>query len=213
MATALRQWKPRYTPEEYLTLERAAEFRSEYLAGEIVATAGASLQHNRITTNVNWSLSTQLADRPCDSFATDMRVRVDAPNVHYTYPDVVALCEEPLFNDEHEDGLVNPSVLVEVLSRSTQGYDREGKFALYRRIERLTDYVVIAQNEVRVEHHVKHNPFQWLLTEYTNLEDRLSLASIGCTLSLADIYHKVEFPSAQDGQAIVSHQEARRDRR
>jgi Uma2 family endonuclease len=115
-----------------------------------------------------------------------MRVKVSAAN-DYTYSDVVALCGEPRFEDRELDTLLNPTMLIEVLSPSTQRYDRGDKFALYRRIPSLTDFLLVAQNEIRVEHHAKQNDFQWLLTEYTHREAAISLPSLGCTLRLSDI--------------------------
>lgn len=186
--------QPRYTPEEYLTLEREASFRSEYLAGEITAMAGASLQHNRITSNIGALLNVQLTERPCDSFTSDMRVKVEAPQIYYTYPDAVALCGEPQFDDAHQDCLINPMLIVEVLSPSTQRYDQQEKFGYYRKIASLMDYVLVAQDRVCVEHYSRQGAFQWLLTEYNSLEDTITLSSIACKFLLADIYKKVEFP-------------------
>jgi Uma2 family endonuclease len=119
-----------------------------------------------------------------------MRVKVEA-RCDYTYPDVTAVCGEPRFEGGTLDTLVNPTLLVEVLSPSTQDYDRGGKFALYRTIDSLQDYVLIAQDQVRVEHYARQGPLQWLLTEYTNLGDTLTLPALGVTLGLSDIYRKV----------------------
>jgi Uma2 family endonuclease len=192
MAVHAQHLKSHPSPQEYLTLERSAAFKSEYLHGEIVAMAGASRQHNLLSGNVLTAFNVQFADRQCEAYASDMRVLVSATN-DFTYPDVVADCGAPEFIDTDLDTLTNPTVLVEVLSASTQNLDRQGKFALYGRIDSLQDYIVIAQAEVRVEHYVRQGAFQWLLTEYTHLDDRLSLPSIGCTLPLSDIYKKVEF--------------------
>jgi Uma2 family endonuclease len=192
MAVHAQQPTSHPTPQEYLSLERSAPFKSEFLHGQLVAMAGASRQHNLLSGNVLTAFNVQFADRECEAYASDMRVLVSATN-DFTYPDVVAVCGEPEFIDTDLDTLTNPTVLVEVLSPSTQNLDRQSKFALYRRIDSLQDHIVIAQAEVRVEHYVRQGAFQWLLTEYSHLEDSLTLPSIGCTLALADIYKKVEF--------------------
>lgn len=184
------------TPEEYLSLDRAAALKSEYLGGRLVAMAGASRRHNLITANVLTVINTQLAQRPCEVYASDMRVKVEASH-DYTYPNVVAVCEEPRFEDGALDILLNPAVVVEVLSSSTQDYDRGTKFALYRTIESLRDYVLISQDRVRVEHYARQGAFQWLLTEHAELGDTLSLPSMGVTLPLSEIYRKVRFGEAQ----------------
>ena len=186
------------TPEEYLSLERAAAFKSEYLGGQMVAMAGASRRHNLITLNVGGALNAQLAERACEVYANDMRVKVEASR-DYAYPDVVAVCEEPRFEGGALDTLLNPAVIVEVLSPSTQGHDRGTKFALYRTIETLRDYVLISQDRVRVEHYARQGAFQWLLTEYTDLGDALSLPSLGVTLYLSELYRQVRFPEADSG--------------
>ncbi len=185
-----------YTPEQYLTLERKAEYKSEYINGQIFAMAGASLEHNRITANFVRVLGNQFMGHPCGVFSSDMRVKVDATGL-YTYPDVVAVCGEIRFDDAHRDTMVNPTVIVEVLSPSTEAYDRGGKFAHYRRSDSLTDYVLVAQDQVRVEQYTRQNK-QWVLTEINELDDTLRLPSIGCEVVLRDIYDKVEFPTAAE---------------
>lgn len=186
--------QPRYTPEQYLALEREAERKSEYFNGEIFAIAGASQQHNLITTNVVRELSTQLRSQPCQTYSSDMRVKV-SENGLYTYPDVVVVCGEPRFEDGHRDTLLNPTVIIEVLSPSTEDYDRGRKFANYRRLESVTDYVLIAQDEIRVEHFVRQGE-QWVLSEVNDPNGIIPLTSIGGSLTLRDIYEKVEFPNA-----------------
>ena len=183
----------RYTPQEYLALERKAETKSEYYRGEIFAMSGASRIHNLISGNLFALIWNQLRGRACVVFNSDMRVKVDWSGL-YTYPDVSALCGEPEFDDEHVDTLLNPSVLVEVLSPSTEDYDRGGKFELYRQIPSLRDYLVVAQDRVFVEHHTRSDDGSWRLVDHRALEDELVLCSIGCSLKLRDIYDKVEFP-------------------
>ena len=189
MATAHR---PRYTPEEYLELERAAEYKSEYIDGEIYALAGASPAHTRIIWNIVGELSPQLKGRPCHGYMTEMKVRV-TPTKMYTYPDVVIVCGEEQFADDQHDVLINPTVIFEVLSPSTEAYDRGGKFAHYRRLDSLTDYVLVAQNQALVEHFMRQGD-QWMLSEISDLGAGVYLASVDCTLALAEIYDNVEFP-------------------
>lgn len=183
--------EPYYTPEEYLESERRAERKSEYYCGQIYAMAGASLEHNRITRNILFQFQLQMQGRPCESFTNDLRVRVE--EVHYTYPDVVALCGEPEMDPLDGDTLVNPMVIIEVLSPSTEDYDRGRKFVQYRKIETLTDYVVVAQGKPEVVHHSRQQDGRWLLADIRGLDGRLILPSIGCVLSLSDVYANVEF--------------------
>ncbi len=186
----------RYTPEHYLTLERQAKHRSEFINGYIFAMAGASRQHNLIAGNIFGELRNQLRGRPCEAYINDMRVKISATGL-YTYPDVAALCGEPLFEDLQGDSLLNPSVIVEVLSDSTEAYDRGEKFAHYRRLESLRDYILIAQDKVRVEHFVRQGS-NWVLSEASSLNSKISVASIDCEVVLQDIYERVQFPNTED---------------
>jgi len=186
------QPQQRYTPEEYLALERKAEYKSEYLAGEIFAMSGASRQHNLIAGNVFASLHAQFRNRPCEVYMGDMRVKV-SPTGLYTYPDVVALCGEPQFDDEQKDTLLNPTVIIEVLSPSTEAYDRGSKFGHYRKLTSLVEYLLISQDEPHVEHYVRQADNQWLLSETSSVQDAVQLPSVNCSLVLAEIYEKVEF--------------------
>ena len=180
------------TPEEYLRRERLAEFKSEYLNGEIFAMTGASRQHNRITINISSSLNIQLKGRPCETYAVDMRVKVRASGL-YTYPDVAVVCGDPQFEDEYVDTLLNPTLLVEVLSQSTERYDRIAKTSYYRTIDSLAEHLLVAQDEIRLEQYVKRPNGQWLLSEYRELEGVVELTSIGCELSLRDVYDRITF--------------------
>lgn len=184
--------KLRYTPGEYLALERAAPFRSEYHDGGIYAMSGASREHNHIAGNFYRSISSQLADRPCEAFVSDMRVRA-ADGGPYTYPDVVAVRGEPRFEDAEVDTLLNPSLIVEVLSPSTERYDRGAKFGQYRRIESLGEYLLASQDRVLVERYVRQGD-GWVLTEFDRLDDVVRLDAIGCEVALRDVYAKVRFP-------------------
>lgn len=178
------------TPEEYLALERKAEHKSEFFQGCLYAMAGACARHNLIVGNVVRELGNQFKARPCLAFPSDMRVKVSATGL-YTYPDASALCGDPAYEDEAQDTLLNPSLIIEVLSPSTGGYDRGLKFAHYRRVATVTDYVMIAQDEPRVEHYTRQPDGRWLLTEYREMQDVVELPSLGSRLPLAEIYDKV----------------------
>jgi Uma2 family endonuclease len=184
--------EPWYTPEEYLALERKAQYKSEYINGQIYAMSGASREHNLIAVNVVGEIRSQFRGRTCEAYTSDMRVQV-SPGGTYTYPDVVAVCGEPRFEDAEVDTLTNPTVIVEVLSPTTEAYDRGEKFRHYRRLESLAEYVLIAQDKVQVEHYARHGDKgeQWVLTEISDLAGTLDLTSIGCGLALADIYDKI----------------------
>jgi len=192
--------QPHLTPEEYLALERKAITKSEYLNDHIYAMAGASREHNLITGNVFGELRSQLRDQPCEAYVNDMRLKI-SPTGLYTYPDVAVVCDEPRFEDTHFDTLLNPVVLVEVLSPSTEAYDRGEKFAHYRRLECLQEYILVAQDCVRVEHYLRQGE-QWLLTELSNPDDVLHLVSIDCELSLREIYAKVKFSASEEPQEV-----------
>ena len=187
MMTALTQ--SFYTPEQYLDLERQASYKSEYVNGCILAMAGASREHNQIAFNIAGELHDQLKSRPCLAYVNDLRVKVSATGL-YAYPDVAALCDEPHFEDKRMDTLLNPSVLMEILSPSTEAYDRGDKFAHYRRLPSLMEYVLIAQDKVRVEHYIRQDS-KWVLTEIDSLGETLYLASIQCKIPLREIYAKV----------------------
>ena len=179
------------TPGEYLDLERKSEIRSEYVAGRIFMMSGASRRHNLIAGNLYREISSQMRGKACEAYIGDMRVKV-GPTGMYTYPDVVAVCGEPRFEDAHVDTLLNPMVIVEVLSESTEAYDRGEKFAHYRRLDTLREYVLVAQDKVRVEHYLREGE-QWILSEISDPDNTLHLASIDCDVVLAAIYEKVEF--------------------
>lgn len=182
--------KPRLTAAEYLAIERQAAGRSEFLDGETFAMSGASRRHNLICVNVAAELRNQLRDRPCEVYAADMRVKVAATGL-YTYPDVVVVCGEPEFEDAELDTLLNPTLLVEVLSKSTADYDRGGKFEHYRRLPSLREYLLVAQDRPQLAHYVRHGDASWLLSEATDPAGRMDLPSIGCTLNLGEVYAKV----------------------
>lgn len=195
---SLPQPAPRpLTPEEYLARERASEFRSEYVAGEIFAMSGATRAHNTISLNVAAELRAQLRGRPCEVYIADMRVKVSARGA-YRYPDVVALCGPPRFDDATHDTLLNPSLIVEVLSESTERVDRGEKFSEYRRLDSLREYLLISQHHRLVERYERQGDV-WVLADFTEPEQRVELTSIGCTLTLGDIYERVEFGVREEG--------------
>jgi Uma2 family endonuclease len=187
------QPKTHLTPEEYLAIERQSEYRSEYIDGEMVAMTGASRRHNLITVNIARELSQQLKGRPCEAYVTDMRVRVPSTRF-YTYPDIVVVCDEPHLEDDYLDTLLNPTLLVEVLSESTERYDRGKKFGLYRTIESLNEYLLVTQDEYKIEQFVKQPDGRWLLADYRSLEEVIELTSIQCRLELKEVYDKVALP-------------------
>ena len=185
------------TPEEYLVLERKAipdaeTVRSEYLDGEIIAMFGASFTHNLITGNIFAELHTCLRGSGCVVFANEMRVSIPTAE-SYFYPDVGVVCEEPRFEDDVFDTLLNPIVIVEVLSPSTEAYDRGDKFAHYRQLQSLQEYVLVSQDKVGVDHYVRHAA-QWILTDFQEPDQQLPLTSIQCEPHLQEIYERVPFP-------------------
>jgi len=180
------------SPAEYLEIERHSEIKHEYINGRMYALPGASEPHIDISLNIVGALRAQMRGRPCKAWAMDMRVNIN-PTGRYTYPDVVAVCGERRFEDSEVDTLLNPTVIVEVLSDSTQSYDRGEKFDHYRKIESLREYVLVAQNSMRIDHYALRDG-QWVFSALTAAEERLSLSSIGCEVGLAEIYEDVEFP-------------------
>jgi len=182
-----------YTATEYLTLERAAEHKSEFVNGRIYAMSGASFVHSLIVLNLAAEIRARLRGGPCSVVANEMRVKVSQTGM-YTYPDVVALCEPPELEDAHLDTLLNPAVIVEVLSESTERYDRGDKFAHYRKIVSLREYILVAQDRIRIEQYVR-NGEHWTLSEISDPEGILRIEALGCEAALRDIYDRVEFPS------------------
>lgn len=187
------QLKSYLTPELYLELERQSETRHEYFDGEVFAMSGGSMAHSRLAVNLCFHLSLQLVDRPCEVVNSDMRVKVQATEL-YTYPDVSVVCGEPLLEDNRQDTLLNPLVIIEVLSPSTEGYDRGVKFDHYRQIPSLMEYVLVSQTEVRVERYLRLPNGEWSLKVATGLAAELSLPSLQVSLKLSDVYHKVTLP-------------------
>jgi Uma2 family endonuclease len=188
------------TPEQYLVIEREAKHKSEYYQGEMFAMAGAGWVHNRLVANLIGGFYRQLGSSPCQACPSDMRVRVRATGL-YTYPDVVVVCGEPQFLDERRDTLLNPSLLIEVLSPSTEAYERGRKSEHYRSIESLREYLLVASDHVQAELYTRQPDGRWLLTSADRLEDSLDLQSAGYRLALADLYARIDLPGFQPASA------------
>ncbi len=185
-----------FTAKEYLEMERSTPEKNEYFNGDIFAMAGASRRHNLIGTNVSRMLSTQLRKRPCEVYANDMRVKVRKTGL-YTYPDIVVVCGKPQLEDEKTDTLLNPTVLIEVLSPATEAYDRGDKFEHYRTIASLSDYVLVTQSKILVEHYVRQANNTWLLSALNEQQQVVEIRSIECSLLLEEIYEKVNFEEVE----------------
>ncbi len=195
MATSAAQ--THLTPEEYITLERktipdAEKIRSEYVNGKIIGMSGASREHNLITSNISGELRNLLKGSECETYANEMRVSTPSTS-SYFYPDVVVVCGEPRFEDDVFDILLNPIILIEVLSPSTEAYDRSEKFSHYRQLPSLQEYILVAQDRICVEI-FRRQEDDWILTYFQDLEDHLPLISIQSELPLHEIYDRVTFP-------------------
>lgn len=192
--------KTRYTPEEYLSLERSAEHKHEFFAGEIFAMAGASKEHVRISGNLYFHLRLQLQGKPCEPFNSDMRIKVATSGL-YTYPEVSVACAPLQFEDAQGDTLVNPKVLIEVLSPSTEHHDRHFKFKHYRRLDSVTEILLVHQDSPSVERYFRQPGTDlWIFDPRYGLEETLRLESIDCTLTLAQVYQDVEFPPEEEAK-------------
>ncbi|MDQ3133039.1 MAG: Uma2 family endonuclease [Acidobacteriota bacterium] len=184
--------KTKLTPEEYLEFERKSEIKHEYFDGEIFAMSGAKRNHNKITTNLSGLVWQHLKSKNCENYSSNMRVFVPETGL-YTYPDLVVVCGEPKFKDDVFDTLLNPVLLIEVLSDSTEGYDRGKKFQHYRSIESLQEYVLVAHDEARIEKYVKRGDGFWFFTEAVGVESEIEFASIECRIALGEVYDKIDF--------------------
>lgn len=191
-----------YTEDEYLALERASQERREYLDGQIFLMAGESPVHGDICTNSSGQLYNQLRGGPCRVWSKDSKVRSGpipksrySTQGLYSFPDLVVVCGEPRFLDEHRDVLINPKVIIEVLSPTTEAFDRGEKFLRYRTyLDSLTDYVMVAQSQPLIEHFTRDQNGQWVIAATaTDLSQSIVLSSIGCTLRLSDVYDRIVF--------------------
>ena len=180
-----------YLFEDYLAAERKAEMRHEYVGGQLFDMEGASENHNIIVANLTTSLVNQMRRRDCLVFASDMKVRITAEDA-CKYPDITAICGKREFFDDRRDVLLNPSLIIEVLSKSTEAYDRGEKFALYRQLPTLREYILVSQDRRRIELYVQQSDSRWLLTEYNKADDEVPVESVDCILALRDVYDKVE---------------------
>jgi len=198
--------QPVYTVEEYLALERESEERHEYLDGQIYEMAGESLEHGDISVNLVRELSTQLRGTPCRVLTKDAKV-LSGPAIRsrrstkglFSYPDLVVVCGDPKFLDEHRDVLLNPTVIIEVLSPGTEGFNRREKFWRYRRyLDSFTDYVLVTQDFPLIEHFRRQSNDEWLMTTAAGLEGSIRLDSINCTLRLSEVYDRVTFPEEDE---------------
>jgi Uma2 family endonuclease len=178
------------TAQDYLAWERQQETRHEYLNGQIFAMTGASRAHNVLCLNLAASLHQQFRGKPCEVYANDMRVKVSETGM-YTYPDLVVACGEPRFEDQAVDTLLNPVLIIEILSDSTERYDRGAKFSHYRSLPSLQEYLLVSQTECRIEHYVRQPGNHWLLTEYQDLHDCIDLNSLGSQLTLSEVYERI----------------------
>ncbi|WNB76387.1 Uma2 family endonuclease [Methylomonas koyamae] len=187
MSAVLQQ--TRYTAEEYLSLERSTLIKSEFHDGQIYTMTGASREHNLISGNIYRELSQQLKSRPCEAYINEMRVKATEAR-SYHYPDIAVVCGKPEFEDAQVDTLLNPMLLIEVLSPSTEAYDRGGKFAHYRKIPSLREYLLVMQDQPGIERYLRQGEV-WILSETLGLEASVALESIDCRLSLREVYDKV----------------------
>lgn len=187
------QPKPYYSFEDYLAAERECiDAKHELVAGHVFAMTGATYRHNLITTNVASELRQQLKSRPCVALSSDMRVRIQTGDA-CLYPDIMVLCDTPAFHDDRRDVLTDATLVVEVLSPSTEGYDRGGKFALYRGLPGLRQYLLVAQDYLATDLFTRQADGRWMLDAYTDFDASIRLESIGCALQLREVYDKVEF--------------------
>ena len=201
MGLAKQKSKPYFTPEQYLEIDRASEERYEYLDGEIFAMAGESGEHGDISMNLATIFGNQLKGTECRGRLKDTKVLSGAGKKNpftqkgmFSYPDLVVICGEPKYHDEFKDIVLNPQVIVEVLSESTESFDRGDKFVRYRMWNpTLTDYLLVSQNIPHVEHFIKQENGDWLLKEYHGLDKNFTIESVNVNLTVADIYDRIEF--------------------
>jgi len=181
-----------YTPEQYLELEAAADYKSEYIDGQIIPMAGGTTDRNRLAGNFYASLNFAFRQQDYEAFMGDVRLWIPKRRI-YTYPDVMIVAGEPEYFNNRTDIILNPHAIVEVLSKSTKGYDREDKFEAYRTIETFREYLLIDQTRIRVEQYSKTGNKRWELCEYDEEDEAIALTSVPFQISLLDLYNKVKF--------------------
>jgi Uma2 family endonuclease len=194
MVAASNEKPVRMTEAEYLAFEEQSELKHEFVNGEILAMTGASWKHTVICTNLGIAIGRQIADKNCTAVLADMRLKVES-TVSYRYPDMMVICGEPEFVNKRVDTISNPTVIIEVLSTATALIDRNEKLREYRQIDTVQEYLLVSQNEARIEKFVRQNKDVWIYTETIGLLKALDLPSIGCVLKLADVYNKISFDS------------------
>lgn len=180
------------SPEEYLTEERAALDKHEYYQGEVFAMSGASLKHNVIFSNLFGELAHKLKGKSCKPYGSDLRIHIPK-NTLYTYPDISIICGEADLTDKEFDTATNPSVIIELLSKSTRNYDKGEKFTLYRDIDSLKEYILVDTEKIYTEKHVRNADGSWQLTDYKSLENSFTIDSIQLTILLKDVYEGISF--------------------
>jgi Uma2 family endonuclease len=188
-----------YSPEEYLELEVASGDRHEYIDGQIILMPGGLPNHNRLSSNLNTLLNVLLSDLPYDVFVADQRLWIPQRRI-YTYPDVMVAANPLVLQEGRNDTITNPLAIAEVLFKSTQSYDRVGKFAAYRTIPSFQEYILIDQHSVQVNQYIKKESNEWVFRAYEAESDVLALASVPCEISLADLYDKVEFEDSDTSE-------------
>lgn len=187
-----RPLKNKFTPAEYLAMEEVADFKSEYYAGEIFAMTGGTADHSTIAVNLSAELRQSLATRPCRVFNSDMRLHIQKSDL-YTYPDIMVICSKLKFLERRDDTLVNPLLIIEVLSKNTRDYDRGAKFEFYKGIDTLQEYVWVESESPRVECYRRGAGNQWIIETYAGLDAVAHIEALGCDLSLRQVYHKVSW--------------------
>lgn len=185
------------SPKQYLALERKAKTKNEYYRGEVFAMAGASRAHNLIATNIVRWLGNQLLERPCSVYSSDMKVSIETID-KYTYPDIVVTCEEEKFEDEEQDVLLNPMVIMEILSDSTEAYDRGKKFSHYQQISSFKEYVLVSQDAYKVERFTRQQADTWLYEAFCDIGKSVTIKSIECELPISEIYRKLDLKNNAD---------------
>ena len=193
MENEVKEPAPKYkyiSPEDYLVMERASEEKHEYFKGNIFAMSGASWEHNVIAKNISTIILPFLKGSPCDMFGSDLRIHIPE-NTLYTYPDFSIICGKPEVTDKEKDTAVKPSVIIEILSKSTKDYDRGSKFMLYRSIKTLKEYITIDSLSFSVEIFTRQENNTWLLSEFKQLSDSFVISTINLTLQLKDVYEDV----------------------
>jgi len=180
-----------YTPDEYLAREEAAEYKSEYYRGEIFAMAGTSINHNRIAGNLHTKFNQAFAGKNCEALMSEIKVWIEAEQF-FTYPDLLVICGDPAFYRNRKDTITNPLVIVEILSTSTQGYDRGDKFNFYRSIPTLKEYILIAQYRLHVEQYALNENGEWMVTEYHAADEVLKFSSVDFQIKISELYERVK---------------------